>query len=268
MKHTPRIVRIEKKKKVTKEVVTFTVEDPECAAAKPGQFAMIWIPGVDEIPMSIFPVDDEVVLFAIKNVGEATKALTESVVGDRIGLRGPYGTFFAAKKKSSPLLVAGGTGAVPLASLMKQLSNGHIKATFVVGARTKTEHVFLDQIRRVSRNGSKLIVATDDGSAGVKGLASEIAMELCRNNSYDQVFSCGPEQMIRSLFDFCERKRMPLQASLERIMKCGVGICGSCCIGKYRVCADGPVLRHAQLREVAHELGRWTRDHSGKMIPV
>lgn len=268
MRHSPRIVRIEKKKNVTKEVVTFTVRDPECATAKPGQFAMIWIPGVDEIPMSIFPVERDVVLFAIKNVGEATKALAESVVGDKIGLRGPYGTFFAAKKKSSPLLVAGGTGAVPLTLLMRDLSKANIKATFVVGAKTKTEHFFLDRIRSVSHHGSKLIMATDDGTGGVKGLASEIATELCRDNSYDEIFSCGPEQMIRSLFDLCERKKIHLQASLERIMKCGVGICGSCCIGKYRVCADGPVLHHAQLREIAHELGRWTRDHSGKLMPL
>jgi dihydroorotate dehydrogenase electron transfer subunit len=268
MRHTPRIVRIQNKKNVTKDIVTFTVRDPECATAKPGQFAMIWIPGVDEIPMSIFPVDRDVVLFAIKKVGEATKALNDRPIGGKIGLRGPYGTFFAAKKKSSPLLVAGGTGVVPLALLMKDLSKANIKATFVVGAKTRKDHFFLDRIRSVSHYGSKLVVATDDGTRGVRGLASEIATDLCRDNSYDEIFSCGPEQMILSLFDLCERKKIHLQASLERIMKCGVGICGSCCIGKYRVCVDGPVLHHAQLREVAHELGRWTRDHSGKLMPL
>jgi len=266
MRHAPRIVKVEKNKNETDEIFSLTVRDKACADAKPGQFAMIWIPGVDEIPMSIFPIDNETAMFVVKNVGEATQALVQKKIGDKIGVRGPYGTFFKPRRKGPVLLVGGGTGIVPLAFLMRNLSKTRTTTTLVIGARTKSQLFFLGRTARMLSGKSKTIVATDDGTRGVKGFASEIAVDLLDKDNYTAVFACGPEQMIRTLFDTCEQKNIPLQASLERIMKCGIGICGSCCIGEYRVCAEGPVFQHTQLREVADELGRWTRDHSGKIV--
>jgi dihydroorotate dehydrogenase electron transfer subunit len=268
MRHVPRIVRIENKRKETQDIVSLAVKDQGCAGARPGQFAMIWIPGVDEIPMSILPIDRETVIFAVKNVGEATQALARKKVGDDIGVRGPYGTFFKPRRKGPLLVVGGGTGIVPLTLLMRSLGKSEIGATFVIGAKTRSQLIFLDRIRKLSHEDSKIVVTTDDGTSGVKGLASRVAVDLCEKNPYGEVFACGPEQMIRTLYDMCEQKHIPLQASLERIMKCGLGICGSCSIGKYRACVDGPVFQHAQLREVVDELGRWKRDHSGRVVRV
>jgi len=267
MKHVPRIVDVKRRKEETQEITSLTVRDRDCAGAKPGQFAMVWVPGVDEIPMSILPIGGQDVTFFVKNVGEGTAALVNKQVGDIIGVRGPYGTFFKPRRKGALLLVGGGTGIVPLTFLLRGLPKTGTRATFVVGARTKSQLFLLNYLRRTCR-GSKMIFSTDDGSYGLRGLASEIAVDLCEKDHYRQVFACGREQMIRTLFDACERKRMPLQASLERVMKCGVGICGSCCIGRYRACLDGPVFNHEQLCEVAGELGRWTRDHSGKIVPL
>jgi dihydroorotate dehydrogenase electron transfer subunit len=265
MKHVPRVVRIEDKRRETPGVVSFVVRDQECAGAKPGQFAMVWIPGVDEIPMSILPINRETVVFAVKKVGEATKALARKKIGDQIGIRGPYGSHFRPGKKGRPLLVGGGTGIVPLTLLMKNLENG---ATFVIGARTKSHLFFLDRIRKLYHKDSRIVITTDDGTRGVKGLASKVAADLCEKTRYSEVFACGPEQMIRTLYDMCDQKHVPLQASLERIMKCGVGICGSCSIGKYRACIDGPVFRHVELQEVVNELGEWKRNHSGRIVPI
>jgi dihydroorotate dehydrogenase electron transfer subunit len=267
MKHVPRIVDVRRRKQETQDITSLTVRDRECAGAKPGQFAMVWIPGVDEIPMSILPISGEDVTFVVKNVGEGTSALVNKRVGDKIGIRGPYGTFFKPPERGRLLLVGGGTGIVPLILLAKNLPKTGVRGTFVVGARTKPQLFFVDYLRRVCER-LKVVVATDDGSYGLRGLASEIAVDLCETDHYSQVFACGREQMIRTLFDACQRKRTRLQASLERVMKCGVGICGSCCVGKYRACVDGPVLNHKQLCEVADELGLWTRDHSGKIVPL
>jgi len=268
MKHAPRVVKIEKRTRETATVVSFVVKDADCAKAKPGEFAMIWVPGVDEIPMSIFPVTRGAAFFAVRIVGEATRCLARRRVGDMIGVRGPYGTFFTPRSKGAQLLVGGGTGILPLASLMRSSPEVRMNATFVVGANTKPELFFLDWIRKVSGRRSRIVVATDDGTGGIKGLASEVAADLCNKNLYGQVYACGPEQMIRSLFDLCEKKDIPLQASLDRIMKCGVGLCGSCCIGRYRVCTDGPVFQPGQLREVVDELGLWRRSHSGKIVRI
>jgi dihydroorotate dehydrogenase electron transfer subunit len=266
MRHAPRIVRIESRKMETQDIVSLTVRDQACADAKPGQFAMMWIPGVDEIPMSILPTKGEDVTFVVKSVGDATVALLKKRVGDNIGIRGPYGTFFRPKKRGRLLLVGGGTGIVPLTFLMRSLQKSGRKVSIVIGAKTKYQLFFLDTIRKTARKGDRTVVATDDGTCGVKGLASEVAADLCEENHFGEVFACGPEQMISTIFGMCEEKHVPLQASLERIMKCGIGICGSCCIGEYRVCVDGPVFQHVQLRDVMDELGRWTRDHSGKIV--
>jgi dihydroorotate dehydrogenase electron transfer subunit len=72
---------------------------------------------------------------------------------------------------------------------------------------------------------------------------------------FNMVYACGPEKMVRKIFDLAEERKIPMEASLERMMRCGIGLCGSCAIGKYRVCRDGPVFNLAKLSEVKDELG-------------
>ena len=82
------------------------------------------------------------------------------------------------------------------------------------------------------------------------------------------VYACGPERMIRQVFNLTEKHDVPMEASLERLMRCGIGICGSCMIGKYRVCKEGPVFNSTQLREVKDELGTSKLGFDGNRIPV
>jgi dihydroorotate dehydrogenase electron transfer subunit len=91
---------------------------------------------------------------------------------------------------------------------------------------------------------------------------------MLAEEEFDMVYACGPEQMILKVFELAENHRVSMQASLERLMRCAIGLCGSCVIGKYRVCADGPVFTSTQLREVKDEFGSSKRDRYGKRVPI
>jgi dihydroorotate dehydrogenase electron transfer subunit len=80
------------------------------------------------------------------------------------------------------------------------------------------------------------------------------------------IYTCGPEPMMHKMFLLAEQHKVPLQASLERIMRCSIGLCGSCQIGKLRVCKDGPVLNSEQLRSIKEEFGKFRLDFTGKKI--
>ena len=107
---------------------------------------------------------------------------------------------------------------------------------------------------------------TEDGSFGQKGVVTDPLDDLLREEKYDMIYACGPEPMIKRVFLAAEEANTPFQASLERIMRCGIGICGSCMLGKYRVCRDGPVFSSHQLREVIDELGNYKRDFNGNKV--
>ncbi|MCS7123922.1 MAG: dihydroorotate dehydrogenase electron transfer subunit [Candidatus Bathyarchaeota archaeon] len=263
---TTRILNVET---VSPTVKTFTFMDGLCAKAKPGQFLMLWIPGVDEIPLSVFHVDREraLVYVAVKRVGEATKALHTMKVGDWVGVRGPFGKNFTLRG-GKVLMVGGGVGIAPLTFLAKELADRKFSKTVaVVGAKTKEELIFLDKLKRFC--GEKnVLAATEDGSYGVKGLASTLAESVMTQEGFDVVYACGPEPMLRAVLDYAEKGGFYFEASLERLMRCAIGICGSCVIGGYRVCRDGPVFNIHQLKTVKGEFGVWKRDFNGKRIPL
>lgn len=123
-------------------VKTFTFKDLRCIKAKPGQFLMLWVPGVDEIPLSILNVDEEgVVSVAVKKVGEATEAFHRRKTGDFIGVRGPFGNSFSLKG-DRVLMVGGGTGLAPLLFLAKRLASKVMRLVFVAGAKTMEDLLF------------------------------------------------------------------------------------------------------------------------------
>jgi dihydroorotate dehydrogenase electron transfer subunit len=250
-------------------VKTFTLKDGLCAKAQPGQFLMLWIPGVDEIPLSIFDVDEDgLVSVAVKNVGEATQALHGAKEGDVLGVRGPFGNSFAIVK-GRVLMVAGGTGTAPLLFLAKKLMPKMTKGVFVLGAKTKSELLFMNQFQQVlGGNQTQLVTSTEDGTCGATGLCTEPLEQILAKEKFNIIYACGPEKMIRKVFELAEEHRTNLEASLERLMRCAIGLCGSCTIGKYRVCTDGPVFTSKQLREVKTEFGNSKRDLTGRRIPL
>jgi len=151
--------------------------------------------------------------------------------------------------------------------LAKKLAAKTKSLSFVMGAKTKGELLFLDELDALCTEEST-IATTEDGSYGLRCLATEPLGGLLSRERFDMVYTCGPETMVRGVFELAEQRGVALEASLERLMRCGIGLCGSCVIGKYRVCRDGPVFSAAQLSEVKDELGISKLGFDGNRIPL
>lgn len=238
--------------------------------ATPGQFMMVWIPGIDEIPMSISNASGDQVEFAAARVGDATTALHKLKPGDLLGVRGPLGEGFVFPKRSKAkalLLVAGGCGSPPiLFAAATALKKGFV-VDVALGATTSEELLFHHSFKELDLQN--LAVATDDGSEGIQGTSVDAAAALLKaKTKYAACLACGPEGMLVSLDLLLQRFPIPLQVSLERYMKCGVGLCGHCIIDTEgrRVCHEGPVFNAKTLKNT--DFGRWTRDSTGKRHPA
>jgi dihydroorotate dehydrogenase electron transfer subunit len=218
----------------------------------PGQFVMVWIRGVDEIPMALSYEN----AITVQKVGPATSALFELEVCDSVGIRGPFGNGFGMEK-GHILLVAGGVGAAPLAPLAEKAGPSGIKVTTLLGARTKEELLFRERFEAVG----SVKVATDDGSEGIHGFVTQLIEEPDR---YSQIYCCGPEIMMKKVLDKVTPSKA--QFSLHRYIKCGIGICGACCIDGLRVCRDGPVFSGEVLKK--SEFGVYRRNECGERVRV
>jgi dihydroorotate dehydrogenase electron transfer subunit len=255
------VVEILKMVKETPDIVTLYF--PAVEVARPGQYVMVWLPGVDEVPMSLSTIG-KASSITVRVVGEATRTLSELNTGGRIGVRGPYGNSYRITGRK-PLLIGGGVGVASLTPLAEEMVENGLKPTFLMGVRSSSQLLFKERLKRL---GCELLVSTDDGSEGYRGYASVYAAELLEENRFDQLYVCGPELMMAKVFTDAEKQGIPIQASLERFFKCAVGLCGSCAIGPYRVCKDGPIFDTEMLRTVVSEFGRSRMDQSGRMIRV
>lgn len=239
---------------------------PIAKKATPGQFMMVWIPGTDEIPMSISNASGDQVEFAAARVGDATAALHKLKPGDLLGVRGPLGEGFGFPKKpkgNSLLLVAGGCGTPPILFAAATALKKGFAVDVALGATTREELLFHQSFKELEL--LNLVIATDDGSEGIQGTSVDAASFLLETNpEYAAAFACGPEGMLVNLSLLLQKFPIPLQVSLERYMKCGVGLCGHCIIDSKgrRVCYEGPVFDVKTLKNT--DFGQWTRDSTGK----
>jgi dihydroorotate dehydrogenase electron transfer subunit len=267
-----RAVRITSVSAETPWVKSFTFNDELCSKAKPGQFVMIWIPGVDEIPMSLSMLSPRKGQAAVtaERIGEATNALHKMITDDRIGVRGPFGNCYTLSRSRKVLIVGGGTGLASLAPLTERLVKQRAEITFLMGAKTRRHILFHRRVNNlISKAKGNLIVTTEDGSFGQKGLVTtQVEKLLKRNREFDMIYTCGPEKMMQKTFLLAEKFHVPLEASLERFMRCAIGLCGTCVIGRYRVCQDGPVFSSRQLREAKEEFGQWRRAFDGRKTKI
>jgi dihydroorotate dehydrogenase electron transfer subunit len=211
----------------------------ECA---PGQFAMLWLPGLDEKPFSISGSDP--LCFTIARVGPFSDALHALGEGDRLWFRGPFGRGYSVgtgAKAGATLLVGGGYGAAPLHFLARRLlaGSGRARVEAILGARTVAELLFQDRFPAI---GVAVHPATEDGSAGRPGLATDAARALLETGAFQRVCACGPEGMLEALSSICRANGVPAELSYEAYMRCGIGLCGSCEHARRLVCLDGPVF--------------------------
>ncbi|ASJ01356.1 dihydroorotate dehydrogenase electron transfer subunit [Thermococcus gorgonarius] len=220
---------------VAKNVKAFRFK--EAFEFTPGQFVMVWLPGIGEKPFSLADRD----LIVVKKVGPFTSELFKREEGERLWIRGPYGKGFKPVGKNVGL-IAGGIGIPPIYALSKTWREKFEKITLIYGARSREELALLD----IENHVDELIVTTDDGSAGIKGFPTDVLKR--KKEEFDQVYACGPEGMLLAVLEVMNYHKT--QVSMERYMKCGIGVCGSCNLGKYLVCRDGPVFRAEVLEDV------------------
>ena len=262
----PHICTIERVVDETPTVRTLYFHDEVLANVKPGQFAMIWIPGVNELPMSVMISEkkDEAGL-TVRKRGESSTALYNLKIGDKIGVRGPYGNSFEITN-GKILLIGGGTGLVPLMRLIKYSNPDWTtnQITVLMGSKTKEEVFFEDISNKMLTHSQnpQIIPVTEDGSYGEKGYVTDVLEKLLEENTYDAIYTCGPELMMYKVVKLANEKGIFVQASLERMMKCGVGICGSCCVNEDLVCRDGTVFDGQYLAKNT-EFGHFERTKSG-----
>lgn len=258
----PEIVRIADVWDETRTIRTFVLDAELQEDAQPGQFVMLWLPGIDEKPFAVAIPDPLTVTVA--RVGPFSTALHGLQVGDRVGWRGPYGRGYRLYENRSALLVAGGYGAAPLYFLAMRSVERGIPTSVALGARRALDLLYVDRFRELRVD---LVIATDDGSAGRRGYVTDAASQVIAAEPEVAVYACGPEPMLVALHRLCLEHRIPGQFSLERYMKCGFGICGQCALDDLLVCQDGPVLTGEQL-ERAQDFGRVHRSATGRALPI
>jgi dihydroorotate dehydrogenase electron transfer subunit len=228
--------------------------------AQPGQFVNLWIPGVDEKPFSISDMFDGLLELSVKAIGPFTRRLMEVRAGDWLGIRGPYGTSFRVEE--SGVLAGGGIGLAPLKFLARRMREAGFKARTVVGLRSRSDLIFPDQFEGCD-------LASEDGSIGARGIITDLLEPLLEREPPRMLYAAGPERMLVAILEIARRRQIPTQVSLERYMKCGIGLCGQCCLDGtgFRVCVEGPVFDSDKLEGVT-DLGEPHRLASGRRPAV
>lgn len=270
-KYRPKVFKITRIINECEGVKTFIIKTDNLPDPKPGQFVMVWIPGVDEVPMSISGSDKKGNWgITVKKVGECTSAIHNLKINDPIGIRGPLGNYFPIPDKDKRLyLIAGGIGAAPIKFLASHLTQINYPFTFIEGARIHSELMFMDEFRIIKKKNTEFHYCTDDGSYGEEAFATELFNEKISPLSNEEraniiVYTCGPEKMMYNLFQICEEYKIEMFASLERNMRCGCGLCGLCALDPLglTVCQDGPVFNSKVLRKVG-DFGKYKRSFNG-----
>ncbi len=205
--------------------------------AYPGQFIMLNVFGYEEIPLSLSSENS----VTVKAVGDTTRYLVKIKPGTMVGVKGPMGNPFSPTKGRA-LLIAAGIGAAPLSFLYRFLQNYTDDIEVLYAARSSDDLIFLDTFENCK-------VATEDGSFGEKGTIFDLVYSEDLDR-YDKIYACGPEVVLRGLHAYFRELGVENKAemSLERYMKCGIGVCGSCVMGNgVRVCVEGPVFRCSEI---------------------
>jgi len=235
----------------------------------PGQFTMLYAFGVGEVPISISgdPGDRSRLVQTIRAVGPVTDALTSVAPGDMIGVRGPYGTTWPVDvaEGRDVVIVTGGIGLAPLRPAILHIlehRDRYGNVTLLYGARSPSELLFADELQEWrGRFDLEVLITVDHGDRAWRGPVGVVTSLIGRADFDPQsaiALICGPEIMMRFTRQELERTGVTpdrLYVSMERNMKCGIGLCGHCQLGRFFVCKDGPVLNCADMGESC-----WTRE--------
>ncbi|ADG88572.1 FAD/NAD(P)-binding protein [Thermobispora bispora] len=235
--------------------LTLTPVTGACPPFTPGQFTMLYAPGVGEIPVSISGrARSGGLVQTIRAVGAVSTALCRMRPGDLVGVRGPYGTGFdlTAAAGRDVVVAAGGLGLAPLRPVIRELAahrSRYGRVSVIVGAQVPKTLLYPRELDRWrDRHGIDVRVTVDhpdEGWTGHVGLVTRLLDRIVYEPRDTHAFVCGPEPMMYATAEELVRRGVAperVSLSLERNMKCGVGRCGHCQLGPYFICLDGPVL--------------------------
>lgn len=214
------------------------LEGDTSAITASGQFVNIKLDGFYlRRPISVCDYDSESLTIIYKVVGKGTEYMSELSEGDKLDILTGLGNGYdLTKSGNNPLLIGGGAGVPPMYNLCRKLMAEGKKPTVIMGFNTSDEIFYEEEFKKL---GADVIVATADGSKGVKGFVTD----AMKGVSYSYIYTCGPEPMLKAVYNAAESGG---QFSFEERMGCGFGACMGCsCETKYgnkRICKDGPVL--------------------------
>ena len=239
------VFRLKEVRRLNYRTSTFVFDKP-LPQTQPGQFVMVWLPEVGEKPFSIAGADP--FSLTVAAVGPFSDAMCELELGARVWIRGPLGHGYQLSGKRH-LLVGGGYGAAPLYFLARQALALGGTVHVCLGARSADDLILVDDFRSA---GCDVAITTDDGSLGQRGRVSLVVEQAVEVFQPQTLYACGPQPMLLALVDLCKNYQLPAQLSWEAMMRCGIGLCGSCELdeditrmaglpGGWLTCKDGPV---------------------------
>ncbi|MFZ2958185.1 MAG: hypothetical protein WA705_14955 [Candidatus Ozemobacteraceae bacterium] len=290
------------RKKIQHQDDLVTIYFDKVFEMQPGQFVLLWIPGIDEKPYSAAVVNaleahfssisksdaasgkntstttvsalgttsaksisisgdptPEYLEISIKAVGPFSAALVQKREGDYIGIRGPFGNGFTPK--SHALLIGGGMGVAPIRGLAQRMARDKMTYFQALGVKKPSDLIFPNEY---ASNSECILIAEETGFSH-SGRVTDVVPSLLREKGIQHIFAAGPEGMLLKVREIAREANLPCQLSFERYMKCGVGLCGQCCLdgSGLRVCVEGPVLTEIEMSQTT-ELGKPHRVASGK----
>jgi NAD(P)H-flavin reductase len=225
-------------------------------AFEPGQFTMLYVFGVGEVPLSISgnPSRPKSLIHTIRAVGSVTNAICALRAGDTVGIRGPYGSSWPGRRATGRdiVFVAGGIGLAPVRPAIYHVLEHREEygtVSIVYGSRAPTDLLYTEEIHEwKARFDLNVQVTVDRGDRtwmGDVGVVTPLINRLAFDPEHTAANLCGPEIMMRVVSNDLVRRGLPasdISVSLERNVKCGIGFCGHCQIGSSFVCKDGPVV--------------------------
>lgn len=241
----------------TLELEPLTGSGPSIA---PGQFVMVYVFGVGEVPISVSgpPFRRGPVVLTVRAVGAVTQAICAAKPGAVVGLRGPFGNAWPVDDAlgGDVVVVAGGIGLAPLRPVVLRALErleGEGSLTVLYGARTPADLLYTGELAEWRRRGAEVEVTVDAAAGGWRGrvgVVPKLVASAWFRPEAATAFVCGPEVMMRFTVDALEARGVPdrrIMVSLERDMRCGVGLCGHCQLGPTLICRDGPIYAQADV---------------------
>lgn len=235
----------------------------------PGQFNMLSLFGVGEIPISIVSAPDRPASLehTIRQVGRVTHGFAQLDVGDQIGLRGPYGRGWPleAAQGRDVLVITGGLGCAPVTAVIQEIlrhPDAFGQLTILQGVKHSEDHIWRDRYHEWSQHPrTQVLLAADVAGPGWPGVTGPVTqlldmVHIDPDNSIAML--CGPEAMMAAVTQQLGRRSLPdssLWLSMERSMHCATGHCGHCQFGARFVCRDGPIFCYSEIRDLLSERG-------------